>query len=137
MSFSSGFSEVMNTAVNNAVAADVVVTVAAGNDKSDAVARSPASAENGTCTSTHFWVRFVHQPCTVHGCAPLAALLTPTMTNPKDLRRLGYAGRGDVVLGEGHRWRQREQRRKHSATSSLTNHMVPQYNSQKDSYTGT
>jgi hypothetical protein len=48
----------------------------------------------------------------------------------KDLRRLGYAGRGDVVLGEGHRWRQREQRRKHSATSSLTNHMVPQYNSQ-------
>jgi hypothetical protein len=47
----------------------------------------------------------------------------------KDLRRLGYAGRGDVVLGEGHRWRQREQRRKHSATSSLTNHMVPQYNS--------
>ncbi len=47
----------------------------------------------------------------------------------KDLRRLGCAGRGDVVLGEGHRWRQREQRRKHRATSSLTNHMVPQYNS--------
>ncbi len=58
------------------------------------------------------------------------------MTNPtpsvqlliKDLHRLGYAGRGDVVLGEGHRWRQREQRRTHrlhSTTSSLTNHMEP------------
>ncbi len=42
------------------------------------------------------------------------------------LGRLGYAGRGDVVLGEGRSWHHREpeQRRKHSATSSLTNHMV-------------
>jgi hypothetical protein len=26
----------------------------------------------------------------------------------KDLRMLGYACRGDVMLGEGHRWRQRK-----------------------------
>ncbi len=55
------------------------------------------------------------------------------INDQRDLHRLGYAGRGDVVLGdsEGHKWRQRELRHQHSVTSSLTNHRLPQYNSLK------
>ncbi len=42
----------MNMVVNNAVAASVVVTVAAGNENTEAATRSPASAASGACSGT-------------------------------------------------------------------------------------
>ena len=47
MPLDSAFSAALNTAVDNAAAAGVVVTVAAGNDNVDASTRSPASAASG------------------------------------------------------------------------------------------
>jgi subtilisin family serine protease len=49
MSLLGSISIAENTAVDNAVAAGVVVTVAAGNDNTDASNFSPASAARGVC----------------------------------------------------------------------------------------
>jgi hypothetical protein len=67
-----------------------------------------------------------------------AVLSTRGTTLIKDLRRLGYAGCGDVALGPSwgratganpNKGVRTGSHRRHSATSCLTNHMVPQYNS--------
>ena len=47
MPLSGDFSAPLNTAVDNAVAAGVVVTVAAGNENTNAATKSPASAPTG------------------------------------------------------------------------------------------
>ncbi len=49
LSIAGDYSSALNSAVDSAVAAGVVVVAAAGNDNTDAANKSPASAASGTC----------------------------------------------------------------------------------------